>query len=110
MRRKKQRRDEEMVTLDVRVVDPELAELSARADLAGDRDWFLARPGAAVRRRPATVLERAAYGLPDGTVVTLRRIPTPRGPGIPPVPPGGLLVLQRGPGGALEVRGLVPPA
>ena len=56
----------------VRVIDPDLAEASCEFDAAIDRDWFRAHPGARTRTRPASPLERAAFGLAEGSGTRVR--------------------------------------
>lgn len=57
----------------MRVVDPRAAQLSAIFDAARDRAWFKWHPEAPYRDRAASTLEMAAFGLPQSTIVVVRR-------------------------------------
>jgi hypothetical protein len=57
-----------------RVADPELAALSCELDAAEDRRWFQSHAGQAERVRPPSLTERAAFDLPDGTVVVVKKL------------------------------------
>ncbi len=51
------------------VRDPVQAAASCEVDAAADRRWFRRHKGVRVRTRPASVRERRAFGLADGTTV-----------------------------------------
>lgn len=57
-----------------RVDAPDLAVSSCKLDASADRRWFLDHPRETERERPPTLLERAALGLPDGTIVTVKKL------------------------------------
>lgn len=51
--------------------DRETAAASCELDAAEDRRWFHEHPGQRERQRPATLLETAAFDLPQGTMVVV---------------------------------------
>ena len=57
----------------IRMRDPELAQLSHELDASADRRWFESHPGAKVRRRAPTLLERGAFEIPPGVTVDVFR-------------------------------------
>ncbi len=57
------------------VKDSDAARQVQEIDAADDRKWLAEHPEAEMRRRMATSREEAAYGLPPGCTVLVRRGP-----------------------------------
>ena len=106
-RRKKKAERRRARLIDARVVDPRLLELTNLIDAGRDIRWLRDHPGEKFRRRPATRLEQAVFGVPPGTIVTIIG-PLPAPEEDAGLPPGTVTLRNLRPGGGSLYRGSLP--